>query len=82
MPRYVFGDAKLDIGGVGPEQVAAKVRELSGDVRAVRASEVSQVLHVSEQTIAMLLAQAEMLGLVRRFDAWRWLPTDITDATY
>jgi hypothetical protein len=78
MPKYIFGDAKLDIGGVGPEQVAAKVNELSGGVRAVKAIEVSQGLNVCEQTVATLLAQAETLGLVRRVDAWRWLPTEIT----
>ena len=74
MAKYVFGVAKLDIGGIGVEQVAAKVSELSGGVRGVKCIEISQALHVSEQTVSPLLAQASMLGLVRRIDAFRWLP--------
>ncbi len=78
MAKYIFGDAKLDIGGVGDEQVANAVRELSNGKGAVKAIQVSRALHVSEPTVAALLAQAELLGFVRRVDAWRWMPGDLS----
>ncbi len=54
MPKYIFGDAKLDIGGIGPERVAAKVSELSIGVRVVQGIVISRALDITTHVVATL----------------------------
>lgn len=75
-PRYLYTEACLDIPGLNPLQLAAEVRALAADGRAVRAADLPRSVDVSVGAVENTLKQAARMGLVRSVPGGGWLLAD------
>lgn len=74
MAKYLLTEAVNDIPGVGIDGVVRHLNALSQGIRTVKAAQVAQVMHLSEQTVLAMLDKAERLGMARRDGSRGWVP--------